>query len=247
MKPHAPDAQRLAELHAGEPARTLGEALAIEQSQLLTQLVPDLPPQLRRAAEDAAPLGILARMRAMGRAISEHLAPAQREALTSSSSDTARGWVCFAIAERVTQPAALLNAMREAADDEHFAVREWAWLAARPALAADVDEGIRLLAAWTRDPSERIRRFASEALRPRGVWSRHIPELMREPDRGLPVLEPLRADPARYVQDSVANWINDAAKTRPEWARELCARWRAESDTPETARITRRGLRSLGS
>lgn len=90
-----------------------------------------------------------------------------------------------------------------------------------------------------------MRRFASEALRPRGVWAAHIPALKQQPELGEPILHPLRADPSQYVQDSVANWINDAAKTRPDWAIELCAQWAAESDSAATTRIMKRALRSV--
>ena len=93
--------------------------------------------------------------------------------------------------------------------------------------------------------SERIRRFTSEALCPRGVWAKHIAALTHDPELGLQILEPLRSDTSRYVQDSVANWINDASKTQPEWVGQFADRWLQESPTPETTRIVSRGLRSI--
>lgn len=198
------------------------------------------------ASAAAQKLGILKRMTTIGAALADRLDAAEVERLACHASDSVRGWVCFLHAARATAgPAALLDQLRCFVDDAHFAVREWVWMAARPTLTSDLHTSIGILAGWTGDPSERVRRFASEALRPRGVWATHIPALKQHPELGEPILHPLRAGPSRYVQDSVANWINDAAKTRPEWAVELCGRWAAEGSDSATARIVKRALRSV--
>ncbi|QZY52382.1 HEAT repeat domain-containing protein [Leucobacter tenebrionis] len=243
------DPVHLGALNSGAaPSRTLAEALAIDHTVLLRSVLPDADAALRAEVADAQGVGILKRMTRIGEALAARLDAAEVERISRHPSDTVRGWGCFLIAARNADagPVALLERLRAFADDEHFAVREWVWMAARPVLVTDLDTSIDVLARWTADPSERVRRFASEALRPRGVWAAHIDQLKQHPEKGEPILHPLRADSSRYVQDSVANWINDAAKTRPDWAAALCAGWSAESDSAATARLVKRALRSLG-
>ncbi|MCK8465601.1 DNA alkylation repair protein [Microbacterium sp. KSW4-16] len=228
-------------------SRTLAEILAIDHGELLDHVLPAAPEALRAAVREAQPLGILARMQAIGVALHAQLGAEACTALTEHVSDTVRGWGWFALtaAPSAQAPADLIGLVLPAAHDPHFGVREWAWMTVRVPLAADLAASIPALAALTDHASERVRRFACETLRPRGVWAKHIPALKADPQLGEAILEPLRADPSRYVQDSVANWINDAAKTRPDWATALGERWTAESVETSTARIIRRGLRSL--
>lgn len=241
-------AERLHQLQGGKIAtRMLTEALAIDQTVLLRNVLPDAPESLYEAVRVAQSRGILARMQAIGAALHEHLGDTIATHFAQHPSDTVRGWVCFAIAANPSTQTVemLLPALKTAADDSHFAVREWVWMAARSILSANLTDSIEYLASWTSSDSERIRRFTSEALRPRGVWAKHIAELKTNPELGLPILESLRSDTSRYVQDSVANWVNDASKTRPDWAQLLGARWLHESPTSETRRIVTRGLRSI--
>lgn len=240
----APDT--LAALERGEMATaTLTEGLALDQTQLLRHVFPHLSAATLAEADAAGQQGILKRMQGMGAALLDALGPAGVAACQAHGSDTVRGWACFMIGAQAMPLPERLKAIAPLADDAHFGVREWAWMAVRPHLAAQLDEALALLRPWTAAPSEYLRRFACEALRPRGVWCAHIETLKREPERALPLLLPLRADVSRYVQDSVANWLNDAAKTRPDWVRSLCADWRKASPGPATARICQRALRSL--
>ncbi|WP_426056297.1 HEAT repeat domain-containing protein [Janthinobacterium sp. PSPC2-1] len=236
---------RLALLNQGSVASaTLTEGLAIDFARLLAAAVPDLGAARLDRMRAQATASITRRMALAAQLLLD--AQVELAPLLAHASDTVRGWACFAIAAQAgsTLPQQLA-AMRPLADDGHFGVREWAWLALRPHLAEHLPDAIALLAPWTADPSERVRRFACEALRPRGVWCAHIAQLKEQPQLAMPLLQPLRADPAVYVQDSVANWLNDAAKSQPDWVRSLCAQWLLESPNAATARICKRAQRSI--
>lgn len=238
--------QRLAELHSGLVETTvLTECLAIDFATLMANCFPDIANSAVQILHDNAKSGITARMTIAGNIMRDQQSITNK-VLAQHSSDTVRGWGCYALAGR-TELSLMekLVAIRPFADDPHFGVREWAWLALRADLLAQPETAISTLTGWTQDPSERVRRFACESIRPRGVWCAHFTVLKTTPELALPILEALRSDPSVYVQDSVANWLNDASKTTPEWVQALCARWLIESNTPATSRICKRALRSL--
>ena len=228
------------------PSATLTEGLALDQAQLLQAVFPALSESAITAARAACQLGILKRMQAMSSLLLNESGAEGLNRCRTHRSDTVRGWACFMTGAQpgLSLPARLAS-IQPLADDEHFGVREWAWMAIRPHLAQDLNTAIDYLTVWTSSPSERVRRFASEAIRPRGVWCSHITELKQQPELALPILLPLRADPSVYVQDSVANWLNDAAKDQPVWVSHLCEQWLRDTSSDATRRICQRALRSL--
>jgi 3-methyladenine DNA glycosylase AlkC len=131
------------------------------------------------------------------------------------------------------------------ADDPNAGLREIAWLALRHHVSGSVKSCIECLTPWTGSRSERLRRYASEITRPRGVWTSHIAMLKQSPELAIPILEALRSDNSKYVRDSVGNWLNDASKTQPDWVVEVTNRWRMDSPTLETDSIIKRALRTL--
>ncbi len=231
--------ETLAQLEAGTvETATLTEGLAIDMRKLMRAAFPDL------ALEKIDPAaGVVMRMAQAGTILRTGLSADALHTTSSHPSDTVRGWAAFAIGQDNEKPAmARLSAMRPFAADPHFGVREWAWMAVRAIIVAETEASIELLTPWASDPDLNIRRFASEATRPRGVWAASVPLLRKQPEVGLAILAPLRFDAARYVEDSVANWLNDAGKDSPDWLRSLLLEWKADNAGP---RLIARAGRSL--
>lgn len=244
-------------IHRGERSTSnLVEALAIDPFVVVKLFLArvdrhDLFPRIEEA-RNARPVTTLpAGVLLIGAAFaslreSERFDDAFLALLARDRSDVVRSFACFALANREDQTfAKKLKAIEPLAADEHFGVREFAWMAVRPHVARDLEAGIRELTKRSRHADANVRRFASEVTRPRGVWCQHIQALKSDPALALPILEPLRADPSDYVRSSVGNWLNDASKTRPDFVRETCERWRRESPVTETQAICRKALRTL--
>ena len=247
----------LAALNEGrEETATLVEWLAIDMPILMGNIAPQvgLSDQTASLVADTHALtgqGITKRMRGVGHAfhgVLEHHPQHEVifESLATHTSDMVRAWAAYSV---TADPDVLLDRRlqiaRRFATDRSMAVRECAWDSYRQYVAAAVEDGVDLLRPWVVDEDPNVRRCAVESTRPMGVWTAHIAALKTDPSIGLPLLEPVRSDTSRYVQNAVANWLNDASKTQPDWVLRVTERWKDESLTRETAWIVNRGRRTL--
>lgn len=168
------------------------------------------------------------------------------DSIAKHRSDSVRCWAAYMIGlDSRLSLSERLEQIRPFAADPHFGVREIAWMAVREPIINELPIALKHLLPWTANPDPRIRRFAIESIRPRGVWTKHIQVLKDNPALALSLLEPVKSDQDKYVQDSVSNWLNDASKSNPDWVRQVCNTWLQMSDTKATRRITTRAQRSL--
>lgn len=116
--------------------------------------------------------------------------------------------------------------------------------AIRPYVEEYFDLTYSHLLAWSQEAHPHIRRLASESLRSRLPWGKHLAFLKADPEPVLTLLALLKDDPCRYVQKSVANNLNDISKDHPQRLIDLCKQWQPEA-TPQRRWIIRHGLRSL--
>ena len=249
----------LHELNKGRiESLNLTEWLAVDHMELLPNVLLDYPDHLKACEEALGDLKglsvrtviveiskvLLAVIKESGS--KENEAAPLFEYLASHPSDSVRCWAVYSVG---LDPELSINekfkVMCRFAADAHFGVRELAWMAMREDIEKHLIESIRILMDWTSSADENIRRFATEATRPRGVWCKHLQLLKAHPEMALGLLEALKADPSPYVQLSVGNWLNDAGKTQPEWLLSVCQSWVKDSTNPYTLKIVKRGSRNV--
>lgn len=235
----------------------LTEWLAIDQAQLIRNTFPEmgipnsLQDKLEEAIRSQKKPSAMNSIKLVGALLYEHYAaqPNYNEAvakLSSHASDTVRCYAPYLISlntqldleEKFNQSIHLVA-------DKHFGIREVVWIALRPEIDANLEKAIAFLSIWAENEDENIRRFTTEATRPRGVWCKHIEALKEKPRLALPILEKLKSDPSKYVQDSVGNWLNDASKTQAEFVIAICDQWKQVSPTKATLRIIKKARRTI--
>lgn len=235
----------------------LTEWLAIDHVKLVNAVFPGFGVEEQTVAQISEAIGSQKKPTAMsttklvGTALYENYAnskifEALIDQISNHTSDSVRCYATYLVGlnEKLSIEEKLQQS-RKLIADHHFGVREVVWMALRPDIENNLEPALGILNTWTSDPDENIRRFTTEATRPRGVWCKHIEQLKEQPELASPILENLKFDTSKYVQDSVGNWLNDASKTRPDFVLELCERWQSESPTKETAKIIKRAKRTL--
>lgn len=235
----------------------LTEWLAINQIQLIEATFPDLGVSaelidlIREAIRQQKKPSTMNTVKLVGSILYEHSREhGQIDALLANlnahGSDTVRSYAPYLIGLNAKLSIdEKLELAQPIAADPHFGVREIVWMALRPEIDQHLDQAIDILADWTVHADENVRRFASESTRPRGVWCKHIDRLKEHPELALPILNSLKNDPAKYVQDSVGNWLNDASKSQPEFVIKLCTQWEIKSPTKITKRIIKKARRTI--
>lgn len=244
------------QLNRGEiESANLVEWLAIDQPLLLEKVLSDLeklaylPPilteinQLKKqtitTVNEAIGVGLFQQ-------ITAHNDTDLLSKMMQHTSDSVRCWATYMIGKNPKLSIVeMLKNIQPLAADMHFGVREIAWMSVRPFMVKNLTESLTILSTWTSSENDNIRRFASESTRPRGVWCAHIEILKENPALALPILESLKADKSKYVQDSVGNWLNDASKTKPDFVSDICEKWSKNNPTKETNYIINKAMRTI--
>lgn len=233
-------------------SKNLVEWLCVDRVALLQHLNDTQKFNLNLSAHfdlsDLAKLSKLQQSKQIAKLLAAQIKPTDQrfQQLQSHQSDVVREWAALTIGLWPNMPfQRRLAWIKPLADDQNAGTREIAWIALREHVIDDPANCINRLIPWTGSRNDRLRRYASEITRPRGVWCQHCPTLIDTPTLALPLLHPLRSDSSLYVRNSVANWLNDASKSQPRWVEQLTSKWLEESPTVETKYIVRRALRTL--
>jgi len=115
--------------------------------------------------------------------------------------------------------------------------------AVRPFIIQYGDHMIKEMHVWSSHESPHVRRLASEGSRPRLPWAIALPELKKNPNPILPILENLKTDPSEYVRRSVANNLNDISKDNPHTVLSIAKQWKGLGK--ETDGIIKHACRTL--
>lgn len=97
--------------------------------------------------------------------------------------------------------------------------------AIRPFIKQNPDHLLSVMHEWSLDDNFHVRRLSSEGLRPKLPWASKMDIFVDDPQPVYRIITNLKNDPAKYVQTSVANMINDYFKVNNQSAMKLIDKW----------------------
>lgn len=235
------------ELNSGlHETKNLMESLSVDFRSLISNCIPSISKTDLCEIENKKNDGIIAKMKGIGLILLNELGENEIDTLKTHSSDSLRGLACYMVSHcEHLNLIEKLEKIKPLADDPHFGVREWAWLALRPDISKDIHLSLSLFEEWCHSDSAFLRRFACEATRPRGVWCSHIYELRKEPHLAHSLLDKLKLDTHLYVQKSLGNWLNDASKDHPDWVLNLLESWKKDDEETVDKKVIKLATRTI--
>lgn len=97
--------------------------------------------------------------------------------------------------------------------------------AIRPFIRKDFEKVMKQIAFWAKSDNFHIRRLASEGIRPRLPWATKLDLFIDNPVPVIKILNQLKDDKSKYVQNSVANNLNDILKDNYEIGKRTVDKW----------------------
>ena len=119
--------------------------------------------------------------------------------------------------------------------------------AIRPLIAEYPVGALQTMLKWSQDSNVHVRRLSSEGLRISLPWAKKSLAAIKTTEdfeTYKHILTNLKNDPAKFVQKSVGNNLNDLIKVRPDLALQIIQEWQVDNPSKETLWIIKHGLRS---
>ena len=113
----------------------------------------------------------------------------------------------------------------------------------RPFLTNYPEKTLAQMKVWSGHENRHVRRLATEGVRPRLPWASKLQAFIDDPMPIIPILETLKDDPSKYVQNSVANNLNDIMKDNFQIGKDIIDAWKV-NPTKERAWIIKHAIRN---
>ncbi len=107
------------------------------------------------------------------------------------------------------------------------------------------EKTLEILKKWALDENPHVRRLVSEGSRPLLPWGKRLNNIKEQPNLSIQLLELLKNDPSEYVRRSVANHLNDHAKSHPDLIVKTLNKWQTEHPGINMQRLIKHATRTL--